>query len=407
MRGSIVITTEVYNTPGSEERQKARIVYHWKTERHWAILPFMPVVLHTESLRLGPGGQTIRLAQEARRLNSINGWSCHVAGRSPGPLDADLLGEDWYHPFRFNRSKFHPGSLLRAIRLLKQIRPDIIHTHSSYDAWVFGVAGRILGLPIVRGRHSSWPLKKPAIRNFAYTQLADAFTVSGATIGRILTSSGIIREDKVFDTAGGFDQDRFDPDRVDRELLHRELGLATGARIIGAVCMVRPTKGIDILVDAFSRLPDDSAGAGLHLVIAGTVSDEDRASLTSASPGRIHFLGYRDDIEDIIGSMDLLIVPSRKADGVPQVIPQAMALRVPVIGARAAGIPDVITDGETGFLVPPEDPVALTARIVSVLSMTPADMAALLERARCRSLERHTFDSIVETYLSAYNYLLG
>ncbi len=367
----------------------------------------MSIVLHTESLRLGPGGQTIRLVEEARRLNARDGWSCHVVGRSPGPLDADLQGEEWYHPFYFNRSKFHPGSLVRALRLLKQIRPDILHTHSSYDAWVFGVAGRILGIPIVRGRHSSWPLKKPAIRNFAYTRLADAFTVSGATIGRILTSSGQIRDEQVFDTAGGFDPARFDPDLVDRELLQHELGLAPGAKIIGAVCMVRPTKGIDILVDAFSRLPDSLPGADLHLVVAGTVSDEDRVSLSSASPGRIHFLGYREDIEHIIGSMDLLVVPSRRADGVPQVIPQGMALRIPVIGARAAGIPDVITEGETGFLVSPEDPEGLAMKIVSVLSMDSSDLAALLERAYSRALERHTFDRVVDTYLDAYDYLLS
>lgn len=367
----------------------------------------MSVVLHTESLRLGPGGQTIRLVEEARRLNGREGWSCHVAGRSPGPLDSDLQGEEWYHPFRFNRSKFHPGTLVRAIRLLKKIRPHIIHTHSSYDAWVFGIAGRMLGIPIVRGRHSSWPLKKPAIRNFAYTRLADAFTVSGATIGRILTSSGMIREEQVFDTAGGFDPDRFDPDRVDRDFLHRELGLESGARIIGAVCMVRPTKGIDILVDAFSRLAGSLSGDDLHLVVAGVVSDEDRATLSSVSPDRIHFLGYREEVEHIIGSMDLLVVPSRRADGVPQVIPQGMALRTPVIGARAAGIPDVVTEGETGFLVPPEDPEGLAMKIVSVLSMDPKNLASILDLARSQALERHTFDKVVDTYLHAYDYLLS
>ncbi len=367
----------------------------------------MTLVLHTESLRLGPGGQTIRLVEEALRINSRKGWSCHIAGRSPGPLDTDLRGEEWYHPFRFNRSKFDPGSLVRAVRLLKQIRPDILHTHSSYDAWVFGVAGRMLGIPIVRGRHSSWPLKKPALRNFAYTHLADAFTVSGATIGRILTSSGKIRDEQVFDTAGGFNPARFDPDRVDRNLLQRELSLAPGARIIGAVCMVRPTKGIDILVDAFSRLPDSLPGADLHLVVVGTVSDEDRVSLSSASPGRIHFLGYRDDIEHIIGSMDLLVVPSRRADGVPQVIPQGMALRIPVIGARAAGIPDVITEGETGFLVSPEDPEGLAMKIVFVLSADPTKLATILDLARSQALESHTFDKVVDTYLRVYDYVLS
>ena len=99
----------------------------------------MPTVLHTESLRFGPGGQTIRLAREARRLNARPGWSCHVAGRSPGPMDRELGDEPWYHPFRFRKSKHDPGAFVRAVRLLRRLRPDVLHTHSSYDAWVFGL----------------------------------------------------------------------------------------------------------------------------------------------------------------------------------------------------------------------------------------------------------------------------
>ena len=367
----------------------------------------MTVVLHSESLRLGPGGQTIRLAEEAKRLNALRGWTCHVAGHSPGPLDDDLAGEPWYHPFRFNRSRLHPGSLLRALRLLDEVKPDILHTHSSLDAWIFGIAGRMRGIPIVRGRHSSWPIKSPAFRNMAYTHLADAFTVSGATIGRILTSSGKIREEHIFDTAGGFDSRRFDPDSVDRARIRRELGLTAESSVIGAVCMVRPTKGIDILVEAFINMLDGFKDRNVHLVVAGTVSEEDRSFLTAAEPSRIHFLGYRDDIEHVISGMDMLVVPSRKADGVPQVIPQAMALNVPVVGTRAGGIPDAVIHEETGFIVPPEDSGALSSMMKRVMTIKDADLAFILERARERALRRYTFDKILDKYIEAYSFLLG
>ena len=367
----------------------------------------MPIVLHSESLRLGPGGQTIRLVEEARRLNALRGWTCHVAGHSPGPLDDDLTGEPWYHPFLFNRSRLHPGSLLRALRLLDEVKPDILHTHSSLDAWIFGIAGRIRGIPIVRGRHSSWPLKSPAFRNIPAAHLADAFTVSGATIGRILISSGMIREEQIFDTAGGFDSRRFNPDSVDRDRIQRELGLTAQSSVIGAVCMVRPTKGIDILVEAFINLLGGFKDRDVHLVVAGTVSSEDRASLAAAEPSRIHFLGYREDIEHVISGMDLLAVPSREADGVPQVIPQAMALRVPVVGTRAGGIPDAVIHEETGFMVPPEDSGALSSMMKRVMTIQTADLSALLKRARERALSRYTFDRILDKYIEAYRFLLG
>lgn len=367
----------------------------------------MPIVLHAESLTVGPGGQTIRLVQEARRLNSLPGWMCWVAGRDGGPLE-HLRGEPWYVPFHFPKFRYHPVAIYRAARLIRRTGAEVVHTHSSADSWVFGIAARLVGIPIVRGRHVSRPLRAKRIRNFVYEYLADAFTVSGRTVGRILRDGGVAREEQIFETGGGFEPARFNPDVRDPEYLRSELGLPSNATILGAACTLRSTKGVDILVDALVRLRESRPELEVHVVVAGAIYDEEEApELAARAPGFVHFLGFREDIEKVMGGMDLLVAPSRFADGIPQVIPQAMAMKVPVIGTRAGGIPDAILDGETGFLVEPENPDALARKISDVLDMDAVALTPILERARERALGHFTFDRIVDTYQRAYRWVLG
>ena len=367
----------------------------------------MPHVLHADSLNVGPGGQTLRLVEEARRLNARPGWTCSVAGRSGGPLEPFLAGESWFVPFRFPRFRHHPGAITGAVRLIRRLEADVVHTHSSEDAWIFGIAARLAGVPIVRGRHVTRPLHAVRIQNAGFLWLADAFTVSGASVGRILTEGGVASPEQIYDTGGGFDPVQFDADRRDPAFLTQELDLAPSARIVGAVGAVRPTKGVDILVEAVAMLQASRPELEVHGVVVGEASDADREALASRAPDCLHFLGFRSNVERVMGGMDILTMTSRGADGIPQVIPQAMALGVPVIGSRAAGVPDAIEDGVTGFLVDPDDPEGLARKVVEVLAMNPADRDRITDAARRRALERYTFDRVVDTYIRCYEWVLS
>lgn len=361
-------------------------------------------ILHAESRDGSHGGQTIRLAEEARLLNSRPGVECWVAGQRGGPLDESLEGVPWYIPFVFNSFRLHPAVMLRAIALLRRLRPNVVHTHSSRDAWTFGVAARLLGIPIVRGRHVTRGVRPQMYRNLVYTHLADAFTASGATVGQVLVDGGVARAEQVFITPGGFDPERFNAAHRDPEFLRRELGLPPEVRIVGGAANVRHSKGIDVLVDAFDTVQAQSP-APVHLVLAGNVTDQDKAALSDRSRGAIHFLGFRTDIEDVLGGFDIFVMASRRFDGIPQVIPQAMALRVPVVGTEAGGIPDMVEHGMTGYLVAPEDPAALAAMILKVLAEPPTRLEPILDSAQSRALGGYTFDRVVDTYLEAYAFV--
>jgi glycosyltransferase involved in cell wall biosynthesis len=358
-------------------------------------------IVHTESIG-ALGGQSLRLIDEARLLVERRGHRCTVIGPQGSGFEAAARARIAFVPFRFHGGSVHPLDLAKALRILRDLAPDVVHTHSSSDSWTFGLAARFLSIPIVRGRHIAKPIPSSMFGRLVYTRLADAFTVSGRTIGRILVDAGVADPERVFDTPAGVDLARFDPSRKDVAGVRRELGIPPGARVVGTACNLRLMKGIDTLVDAHAALLD--AGApDLWLVHAGGGGPTVLAELSGKATRQVLFLGFRNDIERVLGALDLFVLASRASEGVPQAILQSMALRIPVLATRVGGIPDVVEDGSTGFLVERDDAVTLAARMTEILGMPASALETILDRARRMIVEEHTLERVVESYERAYD----
>ena len=83
--------------------------------------------------------------------------------------------------------------------------------------------------------------------------------------------------------------------------------------------------------------------------------------------GRVHFLGQRRDIPDLLAALDIFVLPSH-SEGVSLALLEAMAAGLPVIATAVGGLPEVVTDGENGLLIPPKDPEALAAALARLLA---------------------------------------
>lgn len=134
------------------------------------------------------------------------------------------------------------------------------------------------------------------------------------------------------------------------------------AFVICCTANYRPRKGIDFLVDAIERLPDDIPA---HLLLVGHMDADKLTARIEASPigERIHRVGYRNDAPALSAACDVFCLPSTKREGLARAIIEAMAYRIPPVVTDSGGSPELVVDGVSGLVVPPRDAQALADAI--------------------------------------------
>jgi glycosyltransferase involved in cell wall biosynthesis len=185
--------------------------------------------------------------------------------------------------------------------------------------------------------------------------------------------------------------------------LRAELGIPEGAPLVGEVARLCDVKGQRELIAALAQVPD----ARLVLVgedleqggafRAGLERDAERAGVRD----RVVFAGYRPDARALLGELDVFALPSW-TEGLPLGVLEAMASARPVVATPVGGTPELVTDGETGLLVPPRDPDALAAALRRLLA--DADLRRRLgEAGERRAREEFSLDAMCSRVLAIYD----
>lgn len=183
------------------------------------------------------------------------------------------------------------------------------------------------------------------------------------------------------------------------------IGIPDGAFVITCVANYRPRKGVEVLVDAMRYLPDDMPA---HLVLVGHMSAKklDRQIAASPAADRIHRPGYRSDAPRISAASDVFCLASTKREGLPRSVIEAMAYRVPPVVTDSGGSPELVVDGESGFVVPVHDAPAL-ARAFETLYRDPQLRARMGQAARDRIGRDFRHETTVERTIALYDELLA
>ena len=320
----------------------------------------MLTILHTEASP-GWGGQEIRILSEAS-VFAKRGFRVLIACQPDTPLAREAQRRGLTVRLMAMRGAVDVRACCQLHRLMRTEAVDLVHTHSSIDAWLAGFAAKSLHLPVVRSRHVSIPVKRH--RNFVYNALCDRIISSGDAIREVLVTAGVDAA-KIVAIPAGVDTSQFHP-AVPGTAVRREFGL--NGPVIGTVAMFRHAKGHQVLLQAIPEILRHDPTAAFLWVGDGV----GRASLQQevAAAGlqaKVHMVGFREDIPACLAAMDVVVLPSIRSDGVPQVILQALAMRRPVVASAVGGIPEVIQHQRTGVLVPPNDPPALAGAIVQLL----------------------------------------
>ena len=166
-----------------------------------------------------------------------------------------------------------------------------------------------------------------------------------------------------------------------------ELGVPKGAFTVCCTGRDVPRKGFDVLIDSLAGLPVD---AEVHLVLVGDVdkNEEIRQQVKSLKhPDRVHFTGFRPDAPAIAAASDVFVLPSKEREGLPRAVIEAMSYGVVPIVTDVGGMPELVEDGDSGLVVPPNDAEALGAAILMLYRNS--DRARQMGAAARRRIEKN------------------
>ncbi len=264
--------------------------------------------------------------------------------------------------------KISPLQDLRAFfslwRLMIEKRPAIAHTHTSKAGILGRCAARMAGVPtIVHTPHghvfyghfgpftSGFFLLIERLMAFITDRM---IALSEAETNDYVAFS-VATPDKIVTIHSGVDIGRYMKAEVDIEDKKRSLGLNPKELVVGTVGWLLPIKGPMYLLKAMGRVWQNYPGVTLVYVGKGDLEGELRAEvLRMGASDRVIFLGWRDDIPEIMHALDIFVLPSLN-EGMGRVLVEAMASGKPIVASSVGGILDLVKHGQNGLLVRPGD----------------------------------------------------
>ncbi|MFB6298254.1 MAG: glycosyltransferase, partial [Salinirussus sp.] len=288
--------------------------------------------------------------------------------------------------------------LLPAIRqgrsLVADLDPDVVHAHlfKGYLAGVGMTAGRAANLIYsAQNNEDNWSLLKRTVHRSINDRCERLICISEAVREDFVRSAGVAESlTTVVPNSGDFERVRVDdPDPPD-------------VPVVGTVARLHPYKGLDTLVEATARVSDAYPDVACWL-FGEDRGEQDRLESLAADLGvaeNVTFRGWTKDPYDRMAEMDVFVLPS-VSEGFGMVVMEALAVGTPVVASRTGGIPDIVDDGETGWLVDPGDVATFADRIQWCLD-NPDRATQMAARGRRRVRERFSADRLASETVDVY-----
>lgn len=323
------------------------------------------------------GGAENKLWELIERLDTEK-YEISLANVGPtGPLQSQFekLGIEMFHfPRRFS---FDPLPLLQLRRLIRARQIDIIQTTLLWADIIGGVAAWWAKAPAMISwetvTHNGDPYHNNLQRRLGYEWVmkhCDLIVAVSHEVGNSVQQQRRIPPEKIRVIHYGVDLQKFFPRRDEAALAkRRELGVASADLLIAITARLEPLKGHRYFIDAFAPVVKQFPQVQAIFVGDGSLRREleQQAQLLGLG-NHIKFLGVRKDVSEILSAIDLLVLPALGGEGLPNVLLEGMACAKPVIATRVGGVPELVREGENGYLVPPEDVPALQKALIHALA---------------------------------------
>ncbi len=350
-----------------------------------SVEPASPTQVLRVVTRLNVGGPALHIEILTDGLCEY-GFETTLAVGMPGPAEGDLEG-------RLRRRGLDPVRIpglgraprlfgdLRALwglcRLIRRVRPTIVHTHTSKAGLLGRLAAFLCRVPVrvhtfhghVLEGYFSPPVSlavRLIERVLAWGTTA-IVCISPLQRADLVERFEVVRPHKAHVIPLGLDLEPFGELSAQRGLLRTELGLGAETCVLGTVGRLVPIKAHDILLQAFARLAARQDDVVLCIAGDGPLRGElEQTARELGVSGRVLFLGIRYDLRSLYADLDVFVLSSRN-EGTPVALIEALAAGVPAVATKVGGIPDVVGASAAAVLVEPDDPEGLAHAVASLL----------------------------------------
>lgn len=349
------------------------------------------------------GGATVHVRDLAQAMRDRgHGVTVLVGGRGPVTDELEAAGIP-YRPLAFLRRKIHPLRDLRAVAemtaALRDLRPDLVSTHTAKAGWIGRAACARLGLPAIYTPHG-W-----SIENRVSPRLGPLFTRAERCAARwasaivcvcehekrLALRKSVAPEEKLHVVHNGV--------RDVPPLLRAEPGSGTGPPRLVSTARFDSPKDHATLLRALAALAD--LPWELDLIGDGPLQPSMRGLAASLGiAARVRFLGHQREPERVLARAHLFVLSSR-SEAFPRSVLEAMRAGLPVIASRVGGVPEAVTNGREGLLVPPADPDAFSTALGPLLS-NAGRRAEMGEAARRAFESRFRLERMLEKTAAVY-----
>jgi glycosyltransferase involved in cell wall biosynthesis len=296
------------------------------------------------------------------------------------------------------RSRLDFQAISKIRRHIKHLKPDIIHVHGTRAGSVGRLAAIGLNIPVIYTEHL-WTreFKLGRIMTFFHylvNWFLDMFTNLNIAVSfavkDFLVNAKISHEDKIVVIYNGIKPSSFKAKIFE----HKEIHLAT-------VATLNRQKGIQYLLRALPQIKREFPNVDLEIIGDGPYKRELVGEVKKLRLGKsVTFSGFLADVEKSLVKADLYIQPSL-SESFGLAIIQAMNIGLPVVATNTGGIPEVVTEGKSGYLVPPQDPAKLAGAILSLLRQ-PAKAKEMGQMAKKEVKLKFNLDDMIKELEQTY-----